>query len=154
MQVKDLRRVAPRRWTEEIDGIRWLPRLIDKARAAIDGRLGAYLFGQSPMDHAFLRALGVSHRSFAQIVRESPDDDAVFAALVARAPDGVARAREWSRSLPRRQSVFLFLLDIDDGYAGRAYRPLKRPANATSSAITWTMKRLFPSRALEPPTHK
>ena len=35
----------PRRWSVEVDGIRWLPRMTDKARMHRSGRLGAYLLG-------------------------------------------------------------------------------------------------------------
>ncbi|MGB8519688.1 MAG: DUF5069 domain-containing protein, partial [Candidatus Tumulicola sp.] len=78
MTERDLHAGPPRRWSEEIDGICWLPRLIDKTRAALAGTLGDYLFGQSPMDRALLRALGLSHREFAAIVRAAAGDDAVL----------------------------------------------------------------------------
>ncbi len=131
-------------------GIRWLPRLIDKTRSALHGTLGSYLFGQSPMDRALLERLALSHRSFAEIVADALDDDAVLAALRARDPKGVARAREWSDALPQRSRVFLFIIDIDDGYVGGGWKLLKGPANVASGALTWTVKRLFPSRAARP----
>jgi len=151
MQVKDLRRFPPRRWCEELGGIRWLPRLIDKTRAALDGRLGDYLFGQSPMDAAFLRQFGIGHRRFAEIVRNATDDDAVFAALEACGPERIARARAWSDALPWRLPFFFFLLDVDDGYAPSVYYAWKRPANVVSGMLSQILKRLFPTRALDPP---
>src|SRR5579884_4274192 len=75
MQALDLRATPPRRWSDELDGIRWLPRMIDKARAAMKGTLGDYLYGQSPMDRSLLRALGLSYKDFTRIVREAGDDD-------------------------------------------------------------------------------
>lgn len=149
MHVRDLRREPPRRWNVELDGIVWLPRLIDKARAALSGTLGAYLFGQSPMDRECLATLGVGHRAFAQIVASAPDDRAVLDAIVQRDPVALERARAWSAQLAHRHGAFLSMLDFDDGYAGGAARALKPLANALSFLLTWTLKRLFPSRATE-----
>lgn len=125
MVPKDLRKVPPRRWSDELGGIRWLPRMIDKARAAIGGTLGDYLYGQSPMDRGLLRALGLNYREFTNIVRASNDsDDAVLHALKKEVPDGIGRAREWSRRLPQRHRLFLFLIDVDDGY-GAGWQALR-----------------------------
>ncbi len=143
MPIRDLRTELPRHWTEELGGIRWLPRLIDKTRAALHGTLGDYLFGQSPMDAWLLQALGLGYRSFIEIVRQAPDDAAVLAALEARDPQGVARAREWSSTLPQRQGYYLFFLDLDEGYIA----PFLKPAmNAVSWAMANSIKRLWPSR--------
>ena len=142
--ARDLQTSAPRRWNEALGGVRWLPRLIDKTRAALAGTLGDYLFGQSPVDRALLRALALSHRDFAEIVRDAPDDQAVLQTLAARDPQGLERARRWSAALPRRAGLFLLLLDIDDGYRASSLRaPVKWCANAISRAA----KRLWPSRA-------
>jgi hypothetical protein len=111
----DLRARPPRRWSEEIGGIRWLPRLIDKARAAVAGTLGDYLFGQSPMDRGLLRALRLRHRELAAIVRISPDDAAVLEAIERRDPSALDRARVWSEPLAREHRLFFWLLDVDDG---------------------------------------
>ena len=62
MEARDLTVVPPRRWSESLGGITWLPRLIDKARAALNGTLGSYLYGQSPMDRGLLKQLGLSHQ--------------------------------------------------------------------------------------------
>lgn len=141
----DLRSGAPRRWSEELGGVRWLPRLIDKARAARAGTLGDYLFGQSPMDRDLLNRLGLRHRDFFAIVAVAEDDAAVLRALEAR-PAALERARAWSERIPRTHWLFLAMIDIDDGYAGGALRALKRPANLLSGAFTRTVKRLRPVR--------
>ena len=118
VQALDLRVTPPRRWSEELGGIRWLPRMIDKARAAMKGTLGDYLYGQSPMDRSLLRALGISYKDFTRIVRESGDDDQrVLELLEERSPQGMELARRWSEALPRRRA-FLFIIDLDDGYYG------------------------------------
>lgn len=118
LETPDLRTTPPRRWSDELGGVRWLPRMIDKARAAMKGTLGDYLYGQSPMDRSLLRALGLSYKDFTRIVREAGgDDERVVALLEERCPDGMQLARRWSEHLPRRR-VFLFLIDLDDGYYG------------------------------------
>ncbi len=148
MTERDLHAGPPRRWSEEIGGICWLPRLIDKTRAALAGTLGDYLFGQSPMDRALLRALGLSHREFAAIVRAASGDDAVLSAVAAHDLQAPARARAWSAAMPPRNRAFLWLLDVDDGYRSSALvSPVKCGANAMSRIAKW----LWPSRAAEPP---
>jgi predicted PurR-regulated permease PerM len=92
--------------------------MIDKARAAINGTLGDYLYGQSPMDRSLLRALGLSYKEFTQIVRKADDDDQrVFQLLQEHCADRIELARRWSELLPRRRT-FLFIVDLDDGYYG------------------------------------
>jgi Domain of unknown function (DUF5069) len=147
MQAKDLRIMPPRRWSEQIDGIPWLPRLIDKTRASQAGTLGAYLFGQSPMDRSLLRALGMRHRDMARIVAASPNDEGVLASIAAENPQALARARRWAHGFERRHALFLFLIDLDDGYASPALRPLKPLVNLLADTMTWTIKRVWPSRA-------
>lgn len=148
MHAKDLRIEPPRRWSERAGDIPWLPRLIDKTRAAHAGTLGAYLFGQSPMDRSCLRALGLRHREFAEIVASARDDGDVLSAIEAACPGALERARAWGERLPRRHRVFLLCLDLDDGYV-RPLRFLKPPINALTFALTWAIKRLWPARAPE-----
>jgi len=106
---------VPRRWNVELDGIRWLPRLIDKARMREAGALGAYLLGHSPVDAAFLLRAGISTEAFAALVTDSPNDEAVLAALRARGWDE-ARVRRWSERFPQTYWYFIPLWDVDDGY--------------------------------------
>lgn len=146
MDAADLRRGPPRRWSERLDGIYWLPRLIDKTRAALSGTLGTYLFGQSPMDRGLLRALGCSHRDFAEIVRDAAGDDEVAAALQARDRLSLERARVWSARLPERHRLFFWLIDVDDGYRPSWLRP---PIAAGADAMCRLVKRLMPSHAAE-----
>lgn len=134
---------VPRRWSDKIDGIRWLPRLIDKARMADAGTLGTYLFGQSPFDAALLRRLGTTTEEFGAIVAQSTDDDAVMARLRARGFDD-ARVRRWSDRLTRSAYFYIPLWDLDDGYkkprgigvAGLAlWRVVERPVIAILRAV-------------------
>ena len=147
MQAPDLTVGPPRRWSETIDGIPWLPRLIDKARAALNGTLGAYLFGQSPLDTKCLHTLGLGHRSFAKIVAAASDDAAVMAAIAARDPLAIERARAWGAGLALRHRLFFAVLDIDDGYAPRL-RPFRPAVTAAANALTWGIKRIWRSPSL------
>jgi uncharacterized protein DUF5069 len=106
---------VPRRWNTELDGIRWLPRLIDKARMSHRGELGNYLLGHSPVDHALLTRIGLTTEQFSEIVRESPDDAAVLDAIRARGWDE-ARVRRWSARFTSTYRTYIVLWDIDEGY--------------------------------------
>ena len=68
-----------------------LARTIDKARAAIAGTAGEYIF-DCPMDRQLFATLGVTADEFLELVGRSPDDIAVVAWLRGRnAPlEGVA----------------------------------------------------------------
>lgn len=153
MNAMDLRTGSPRRWSESIEGIVWLPRLIDKTRAAHAGTLGPYLFGQSPMDRGLLHSLGIGHTEFARIVARSADDDAVIAALGARDANALERARTWGARLKRKHAWFLFVLDVDDGYAGGFWNAVKLAVTPCANAFTWAVKRVWPSRAIERSRH-
>ena len=147
MQAKDLSETPPRRWSEELGGIKWLPRLIDKSRAAIAGTLSDYWYDQSPIDRGLLRALELSDGEFTRIVKSAGEnDDAVLAALQKKDPDGVVRAREWSERLPSRHRLFLFLLDVDDGY-NPALRPVRGIVRAATGLATRYMRYRWPARA-------
>jgi predicted PurR-regulated permease PerM len=92
--------------------------MIDKARAALNGTLGDYLYGQSPFDRGMLLALGLTYKDFTAIVRRAGDDDAkVLEMLQTRCPDGIEVARRWSSQLRKRHGFILYLIDVDDGYA-------------------------------------
>ena len=144
----DLRQQPPRRWSEELGGIRWLPRIIDKARAAMNGTLGDYLYGQSPMDRGLLRALGIGYKDFTAIVRRAGgEDEDVFEMLRARTPDGIDRARRWSERLPARHRFFLFLIDVDDGYGSSWLQPFQGFIRSCSRLYTQYIRYHWPAKA-------
>lgn len=150
MEPVDLCVGPPRRWSEELGGIKWLPRLVDKTRAARAGTLGGYLYGQSPIDRDLLHSLGIGHRSFTKIVANSATDDDVFRELFLRSPEGVERARAWSATLLGTHRGLLFIIDVDDGYLPQWYwKALRAPTNLASNAFTAIVKFLRPSHALE-----
>jgi hypothetical protein len=88
MEPLDLTQRPPRSCREELGGIIFLPRAIDKVRAELPGgNIGAYL-NLSPdvptMSSLFYRRLGITHEEFVAAVAEAPDDDAVATWLHAR----------------------------------------------------------------------
>ena len=144
MNVRDLRTGPPRRWSEQVGGIYWLARLIDKARSSNQGCLGDYLYGQSPMDHGLLRQLGFSHRRFAELVARAPDDEAVVREIGQIDGDALERARSWSARLPHEHRMFFWFVDLDDGYRGSTW--LRPPVNFLANRIARTAKRLWPRK--------
>jgi hypothetical protein len=129
----------PRRWNVEIDGIRWLPRMIDKARMSEAGTLGSYLIGHSPVDKALLVRLGITTDEFVRTVAAEPDDARVLAALKAKRGYDDARVRRWSDRFDRTYRWLIRLWDIDEGYvrpslleraALALYRIIERPTSA------------------------
>jgi len=149
-ETPDLRQGPPRRWNVELDGVAWLPRLIDKARAVRAGTLGAYLYGQSPTDTGLLRVLGMGYRSFLSLVGGAADDAAVSAALTARDPGWLARGNAWTADLRKNHKLFLWLMDLDDGYltGGRWICPALNGATAVFTAI---LKKIVPVPVPEAP---
>ncbi|MGB8266977.1 MAG: DUF5069 domain-containing protein [Candidatus Velthaea sp.] len=131
MDAPDLRTGPPRRWNVAVDGIVWLPRLIDKARAHQAGTLGSYLYGQSPIDDGLLARVGLSYPEFLRLATAAPSDAAVLAALEARVPGATERLQRWSRHLIAKRGAVLAVLDWDDGYiggkTGQALRPVLKP---------------------------
>lgn len=117
MDAPDLRNEPPPRWNEAVEGVVWLPRLAAKARAYDAGTLGMYLYGQSPIDDAFLKRARLDYASFLDVVRSQPDDGAVLSEIERRDGGAKARLRRWTETLPIRAGWFMSILDVDDGYA-------------------------------------
>ncbi len=67
----------------ELEGYAWLPRMIDKSRAARAGTLGD-LVHPCPIDARCLQRLGLGVAEFGDVVAANPDDASVLAALRAR----------------------------------------------------------------------
>lgn len=120
--------------------------MIDKARAAMHGMLGDYLYGQCPADRALIRALGISYKEFTGIVRQSGgNDERVLALLQERCGSGVDVARRWSGRLAANRA-FGFLLDVDDGYAG-AFQPFRWFIRGASALLARYMRYHSPAQA-------
>jgi hypothetical protein len=63
-----------------LEGYAWLPRMIDKARAARAGTIGRFLY-PCPIDRACLSRLGLDPDAFADLAAALAGDDAILAAL-------------------------------------------------------------------------
>ena len=62
----------------------WLPRMIDKARAARAGTLGDHYRYPCPIDATCLARLGISAEAFADVAENAASDEAVLTLLRAR----------------------------------------------------------------------
>ncbi len=63
---------------EEIDGIRWLPRILPKARAKLKGELPASMMYSCGGDRAFFHRNNIMPAEFLSLVWRNPDDDAAI----------------------------------------------------------------------------
>jgi hypothetical protein len=142
----DLRTSPPRRWAARIDGVIWLPRLIDKTRAFEGGTLGLYMFGQSPVDKELLKAAGIDYATLREIVCAAPDDAGVLAGIEARAPGATARMQTWSKHPSLLSKVVFTLVDADEGYARGPSRLLMLIPQGTYKLTTGILRKLLPLR--------
>jgi uncharacterized protein DUF5069 len=123
----------PRRWSVEVDGIRWIPRMSDKARMLTGGIIGNYLMGQSPVDKALLARLGMNTEEWVALVtKNGPDDMAVLQALRARGFDE-DRVRRWSADFETTYKSLIPIWDLDEGY--RAPTAMQKPLLAFLKAF-------------------
>ena len=80
MAAKDLTKEEPRDRDEELGGYRWLPRMIDKARATFAGTNGDYTH-PCPGDKAFLAFIKMDPEEFREIIMRTETDDEVLAEM-------------------------------------------------------------------------
>jgi len=102
MDPLDLTRRAPRPCREELGGIAFLPRAIDKVRASLPGGgLGVYFNNRDDavptVSGLFYQRMGVTHEEFTAAVASAVDDAEVLAWLRARIDD--ERIAKWHRQL-------------------------------------------------------
>ncbi|MDQ8184591.1 DUF5069 domain-containing protein [Pelagicoccus sp. SDUM812002] len=75
----DLTQVPPRSARVRLGGFVHLPRLIDKARATLAGKLGVYVYGsESLLDQQFFDLTGISPEAFLDKVRDGSGDWAIL----------------------------------------------------------------------------
>jgi hypothetical protein len=148
MNATDLKCGSPPRWSAAVEGIVWLPRLAAKVRSHDAGTLGTYLLGQSPVDDEFLKTAQLSYADFIAIVRTSPDDAAVLAAVGAASPGAIDRLRLWSLEMPVRRGLMMRVLDIDDGYDRPAWLTVPvAAANALVGPLIALARKVRPLKA-------
>jgi hypothetical protein len=121
----DLGQHPPRRWSDTLAGMIWLPRLIDKVRAFQAGTLGTYAY-PSALDQSFMRRFQLTPAYIEPLVRGTSSDDAIGATI--RAHTGLADEEIARRcAIFRKKYRFAFaVLDRDDGYVRGVGYPLPR----------------------------
>jgi Domain of unknown function (DUF5069) len=98
----DLTTGAPRSPYDELGGITFLPRSIDKMRAFLAGTAGAYN-AKTGVSTGVFDLFGVTPDEFEQIVKENETDEAVLRALNARKTPSPAEIEDWNRRAINRQ---------------------------------------------------
>ncbi len=121
----DLAQHPPRRWSDTLAGMIWLPRLIDKIRAFQGGTLGTYAY-PSALDQSFMRRFRFTPAFIERVVRETASDDAI--GIVIRQHLQLTDEEVASRCTVFRKKyrVAFSVLDRDDGYARGLGYPLPR----------------------------
>jgi len=145
----DLTKHPPRRWSDTIEGVAWLGRIIDKARAYDAGTLGIYLFGQSPVDASFLRAAGVGYGDVLEATRKAADDAGVLTEIERIAPGATDRLRQWSDHPPALCRSTFAVIDAEEGYAHGFARLLGIIPRPLYALIVPIWRRLVPLRLKE-----
>ena len=87
--AKDLTKEYPRSPLEELDGLPWLPRLIDKVRALKAGTLGEYSPYPCGGDRHFLSVVGVDGDQLKALIDSGADDSTIAGWVNANATEGV-----------------------------------------------------------------
>lgn len=85
MEPLDLTQHPPRSGREELDGMVFLPRTIDKVRATLPGGNPGIYQVTPGMSERVLNALGISEEQLREVVAEAKDDAGVAAWLRANA---------------------------------------------------------------------
>jgi hypothetical protein len=74
MDTKDLRKTPPRSVSEKLAGYVHLSRMLDKARAALAGTQGEYIF-PCPLDRRLLDFAGITPQQFSDAARTKTDQE-------------------------------------------------------------------------------
>ena len=77
--VKDLTREVPRSPYEELDGVPWLGRLVDKYRAMQAGLLGEYIPYPCGGDRGFLATVGLDADGLGKVIQDGATDEEIVA---------------------------------------------------------------------------
>jgi len=117
MDDMDLTKEFPRSPLAKLGPYNWLPRLIDKARAALADTLGEYNYN-CPLDQKVFAFLAVTAEAFRNAVKDSNSDDAILDWVKNRASprsDGeiAAFSRELSSAGPADEPGVTWFQRID-----------------------------------------
>jgi hypothetical protein len=91
LRTKDLAHEEPSPMDETLDAYAWLPRIIDKARAAHAGTLGSYVH-PCPVDQRCLGLLGIGAAEFREIASSARTGAEVVAGLERAGASSAAEA--------------------------------------------------------------
>lgn len=75
--AKDLTKEFPRSPLDELNGLPWLPRLIDKVRALLADKLGDYTPYPCGGDRHFLGTVGIDADQLKALIASGADDDEI-----------------------------------------------------------------------------
>jgi hypothetical protein len=101
----DLAKQAPRSPFEDLDGIKLLPRAIDKARAHLAGTLGEYIYCGCKLNAQLFETLGVTEDDFLEAVRTSPTDEDVVGWVHERVRPDPARVAEMNNRVTHDSAI-------------------------------------------------
>lgn len=88
-------RTFPRRGRDAIDGILWLARVSDKARAAAAGTIHDYIY-PCPMDKGVMERWGITPEQFDEAIRAHATDGELLRWLRSRVSDAqIQQANRW-----------------------------------------------------------
>ncbi|HTV73650.1 MAG TPA: DUF5069 domain-containing protein [Candidatus Acidoferrales bacterium] len=85
----------PRRGRQALDGVLWLARVSDKARASAAGTIFDYIY-PCPMDKGVFERWGITPADFDRAIGAHAKDDELLAWLRSRvAQEAITRANDW-----------------------------------------------------------
>lgn len=112
----------PRPWRDELLGLVFLPRMLEKGRRVLAGMrhgrnlMNGYLFGNFDYaDRGLLKFLRTRDARVLELLRGSDDDAAVAATLIQESGRSTAEIRAWSRRFRRINAPFTAMWDADEG---------------------------------------
>jgi len=115
---------TPRSGLDELEGLPWLPRMLEKARRFEAGtqQMNGYLYGDNDfIDAQLLKFLRTTDTAVSELVREHADDAEVARILVERSGRSPAEIQSFARSFRRKNANFI-LLEADEGRLGSGPR--------------------------------
>lgn len=101
VNAPDLRKIFPRSPHETLGGYVHLPRMIDKARAKLAGKLGEYIWN-CPLDQRLMPFIRVTEPELFAAIRKARNDAEVLAWVQRRARRSPAEIKRWSEAMRAR----------------------------------------------------
>jgi len=95
LSTPDLTQHPPRSGRVRLGGYVHLPRLLDKARASLTGKIGEYHYN-CPLDQNFFKFTGITHEALLEEVKLGRSDSEMIAWVRARAPRLPSEVQAWS----------------------------------------------------------